>query len=101
MSDKTTLADDLLRYLGDDQALNLSDLIENDIDDDEPKLYHTSSYHTLENLPNYLNKQNDNFKILSINIQSLSAKFDSLKVYKPHYRNSASRSMLYVSKKHG
>ena len=73
--------DDFLRYLGDAHALDLCELIENDIDDDELKLYRTSSYYTLDCLPDYLNKRDQNFKILSINIQSLNAKFDSLKVY--------------------
>ena len=48
--------DDFLRYLGDAHALDLCELIENDIDDDELKLYRTSSYYTLDSLPDYLNK---------------------------------------------
>ena len=83
MADNHQSVDNFLRYLGDSSALNLCELIENDddIDDDELKLYRTSPYYTLECLPEYLNKQDNTFKILSIDIQSLNAKFDSLKVY--------------------
>lgn len=59
---------------------NMLDLIVNGIDSDQGEIdvIKRSSYYSHDNLPEVLEQRHNNFNILSLNIQSIGAKFDSL-----------------------
>jgi hypothetical protein len=73
-----------------DDVNSLIDLIEmnddNSVDDNnEPILLQNSPYYNDANFINILKQHNNNFSILSLNCQSLFAKFDILKCYVENY----------------
>ena len=61
---------------------SLSNIIENiDIDNEEPQLFQHSPYMDTDMLINILKTKINTFKCMSLNIQSLYAKFDQLQIY--------------------
>jgi hypothetical protein len=63
---------------------NLIDLIDEeaiDLDDEAPIIFRNSPYYTNESLTEMLDLNLDSFKILSLNCQSLYAKYNELKIY--------------------
>ena len=70
--------------------LSLIDIIENGIDYDSeeaPVLFKQSPYYDFSNATELLEKKANNFYILSLNSQSLNAKFNELKIYLELYAN--------------
>ena len=65
-----------------DGQVNISD------DDDAPLIYEHSPYYDDELLINTLKERAKNFKILSLNIQSLHSKFDLLKAFLENFQIS-------------
>ena len=62
--------------------LDLVDIVDVEADDDEaPQIYKDSHYYDDNTLIDILNKKQDIFTILSLNCQSLQAKFDILNLY--------------------
>ena len=71
----------ILQNLGGVSSNNLLDTLSKDdqlFDDNEITTLTLSPYVDIENLPNILKSKQDQFTILSLNAQSLHAKFDSL-----------------------
>ena len=73
-----------------DEQPNLVDIIElNDQNwEDSPSILQTSNYWDIDNFTEILNSKHNNINILSINIQSINAKFDLLKIYIEEYFGS-------------
>ena len=65
-----------------DTQIDISD------DDEIPMIYEHSPYCDDDTLINTLKDKTDNFKILSLNIQSLHSKFDLLKLFLDNFLNS-------------
>ena len=65
------------------QENNLLHLIDesNRVDDQEPIIFHPSPYMSSEEFTNHISNNNESFKIISLNCQSINAKFDQLKIY--------------------
>ena len=78
--DNTDLEYNILKHFGDAARLDLQNIIESPDCDDEIQLIHHSPYYSFSNLPSDL-KSNNNFSVLTLNIQSLNAKYDYLKTY--------------------
>ena len=55
--------------------------IEGNTDDDAPSLFRNSDYYDHENFTEILKSKSDKFSVVSLNCQSLQAKFDQLKIY--------------------
>ena len=69
-----------------DQPQTLVDLLENNSsvfedDNSEPNIYQQSPYYSNFDLPDVLFSKRNSFNLLSLNCQSLQAKFESLKCY--------------------
>ena len=69
-----------------DNTASLTDLFEEnnmepDIENNEPLLFQNSPYYRIPDFKKLLDTKSNNFSILSLNCQSLNAKFDQLKTY--------------------
>ena len=79
-----TLTDDILDKIGGIQLNSLIAILEPDQDltnSEEPSIFHPSPYSDQDSLANILKSKKDVFKCLSINIQSINAKIDQLRIY--------------------
>ena len=81
MDDKIVNPNKVITGSGEETSYDFCEKIELYKEDFEIDLFQTSNYHMAHSLPDYLKKSNNNFSILSLNIQSIQAKIDSLKVY--------------------
>ena len=69
-------ADDILNQFGDINTLALENIMDpSDGTDEEMTLMILSQYYTIDNFPV---KMSQNFNVISLNAQSINAKFDSL-----------------------
>ena len=60
----------------------------NQTEDDSPTLFHPSPYYTESEFIEIMENQNQSFKLLSLNCQSLNAKFNELSIYLEFYRSN-------------
>jgi hypothetical protein len=60
---------------------SLLDILQTNNDDEEPNLFENSVYLNQESLVNVLKRKHNVFKVLSLNCQSLYAKYDQLCIY--------------------
>ena len=68
--------------LMDNSELSLINIINTEVDDDEaPGLFQTSNYYDDDALDQFFQQKMNNFKVLSMNVQSLNAKFHQLQLY--------------------
>lgn len=82
--------EDILANIGGSSSHSLVEVIEN-IDllaEEEPQMMQHSHYLDDEKLLEMLQANNNNFKCLSLNIQSLNSKFDQLKIFLETLKNS-------------
>ena len=77
MDDKYIPVDEILRTYGDIDSFRLENILDPDENEDEINCIQPSLYYEMECLPSYL-KNKGHFNILSLNIQSINAKFDAL-----------------------
>ena len=89
-----------------DNNVSLTDLIEGsglDAADDinEPILFQNSPFFNNSELINFLSTKNNSFIILSLNAQSLNAKYDTIKHILICIMNVILRYLLYVCRKPG
>ena len=75
-----------------DNTQSLIDILQNDdmqsgIDDGEPNIYQISPYYEQNGLKRLLDEKTNIFNILSLNCQSLNAKFEQIKTYLEIYNN--------------
>ena len=70
-------ADEILCAFGDTDNFRLEQLIEPELSEEEINILKPSEYYSIETLPIQLKNLN-NFNILSLNAQSINAKFDCL-----------------------
>ena len=71
-------ADEILKQFGDINTLALDNIIDpSDESDEEMTLMIPSQYYTVDNLPVKMSRSG-NFNVISLNAQSMNAKFDSL-----------------------
>ena len=75
------LADEILGKYGDVSNLNIDFLIEDDSDGDNVELIRPSLYYEMTSLPRDLSQNLHRFNILSLNAQSLRAKYDELTIF--------------------
>ena len=75
------LADEILGKYGDGSNLNVNFLIEDDSDGDNVELIRPSLYYEMTSLPRDLGQNLHRFNILSLNAQSLRAKYDELTIF--------------------
>ena len=75
------LADEILGEYGDVSNLNIDFLIEGDSDGDNVELIRPSLYYEMTSLPRDLGQNLHRFNILSLNAQSLRAKYDELTIF--------------------
>ena len=80
MDNKHTDAAEVLGHFGDIDDLSLENLLNSVEGNDEIDVLSPSQYYTIDNLPFQLKNKN-NINVLSINAQSINAKFDSLLAY--------------------
>ena len=66
----------ILSNLGGFELNNLISIL--DIEDDEPQIIQHSSYYDIDSLKKLISKHNNIFSVLSLNIQSINAKFSEL-----------------------
>jgi hypothetical protein len=69
--------------------LNLIETDESFNDDESPNIFHPSPYYDFNSAIELLGDKNDTFTILSLNIQSLHAKINELKIYIESYSEKA------------
>jgi hypothetical protein len=69
--------------------LNLIETDESFNDDESPNIFHPSPYYDFNSAIELLGDKNDTFTILSLNIQSLHAKINELKIYIESYLEKA------------
>ena len=72
--------EDILEHFGGLNANSLVHLLHNNTDNDEPDFMQLSSYHDDDSLNTMFNIKADSFSILSLNCQSLNAKFDQINI---------------------
>jgi len=73
------IADELLGEFGGIELNNLINVVkETENEENEPMLINPTQYIDLENIENFTNIQKNGFTILSVNIQSINAKFHTL-----------------------
>ena len=72
--------EDILEHFGGLNANSLVHLLLNNTDNDEPDFMQLSSYHDDDSLNTLFNIKADSFSILSLNCQSLNAKFDQINI---------------------
>ena len=73
------MANDILKHIGGMANNNLNSILSNDDDpNDVIEIISQSPYFDIESLGKYLQNHSSQFTILSLNIQSLNAKFDGL-----------------------
>jgi hypothetical protein len=70
----------LLDYLPDSDTLN---------DEEEPEVFHPSSYHNVDEFIDLLKSKQNVFTVISLNIQSLNAKLDQLRLYVEMFKINA------------
>ena len=75
------LADEILGKYGDVSNLNIDFLIKDDSDGDNVELVRPSLYYEMTSLPRDLGQNLHRFNILSLNAQSLRAKYDKLTIF--------------------
>ena len=82
--------DSLLSNLGDNSQYSLKEILElhNPQQDEEPIIIDHSPYINTDDLLEVLKQKKDVFKCLSLNIQSLNAKFDELKIYLQNFEQN-------------
>ena len=73
--------EELLRPLGDTGKFRFENIFNTLPDDEEPNIFRTSPYFSVDGMPTSINTNNNNFSVLSLNSQSIRAKFDSLQVF--------------------
>ena len=69
-----------------DNSSSLIDLFENsdmgrDIENNEPQIFENSPYYNSDNFLEYISNKNSSFLMISLNCQSLNAKYEQLKSY--------------------
>ena len=73
---------DILHNLGGSDKFSLSNLVEPDVlESEEPQLLQQSPYYNIDSLIDLLQMKQNTLKCLSMNIQSLNAKFSQLEIY--------------------
>ena len=77
MADNKLSADEILKHFGDYESLSLENVIDGSEDENEINLFNPSPYYLIEDLP-YCLKKEGHLNILSLNTQSINAKFDSI-----------------------
>ena len=77
MDDKGIPVDEILRTYGDIDSFHLENILDPDENEDEINCIQSSLYYEMECLHFYF-KNKGHFNILSLNIQSINAKFDAL-----------------------
>jgi hypothetical protein len=93
----TSLDYSMLRNFGDIENYSLSHILEasNIPEDEEPSLINHSPYVNNESLINILKSKNDILKCISLNVQSINAKFNEFKIYIQHlYENGCSFDII-------
>ena len=82
---------------------DLNDTLRTYIDDpnNEVKIYSDSLYISTEEVGNVLKKNYNRFSILSLNMQSLNSKYDSLSIFCLSCMIKTLNWKQYASKKHG
>ena len=75
------LADEILGKYGDVSNLNIDFLIQDNSDRDNVELIRPSLYYEMTSLPRNLGQNLHRFNILSLNAQSLRAKYDELTIF--------------------
>ena len=90
MDNKHIDAAEILGNLGDLDDLNLENLFNSTEENDEIGILSPSQYYTIHNLPSQLKCKN-NINVLSINAQSIHAKFDSLLAHVENARQQGIR----------
>ena len=97
----TSIVRDALKHFGGITCDNLLDLL-NEIDDLDSSIsmISQSPYVESENLPEYIQSFSHNFSILTLNIQSLNAKFDSFTL-KDLSKHNFEFSAIYAYRKPG
>ena len=78
MEDRYTLEKDILQNIGDASKFELNNVLDDTGDEDEIDLVKHSPYFTFSNLPPELQNNNNNSNILTLNVQSLNAKYDTI-----------------------
>lgn len=81
------LEDEILRYFGGVENNNLINKISSQDDEQEPQVYVHSPYFDSSNILDALLPLRDEFTILSLNVQSLNAKFANLLLFLEHLRS--------------
>ena len=80
---------DILKQFGGNDVNNLNNILKNDEDsDDEIKTFQQSAYYSLENAVDVLKSNRDKFTVLSLNAQSIQAKFDKLSILISHLNDN-------------
>ena len=90
MDNKHIDAAEILGNLGDLDDLNLENLFNSTEGNDEIGIFSPSRYYAIHNLPSQLKCKN-NINVLSINAQSIHAKFDPLLAYVENARQQGIR----------
>ena len=77
MDDKGIPVDEILRTYGNIDSFCMENILDPDENEDEIYCFQPSLYYEMECIPSYL-KNKGHCNILSLNIQSINAKFDAL-----------------------
>ena len=80
MDNNSTLTESILSQHGGTTANDLSRLMEANSDEFEPSFVKHSSYYSVNGMPSYTLSQQNNFTILSLNVQSIKAKISKLQL---------------------
>ena len=77
MADNKLSADEILQHFGDYESLSLENVIDGSEDENEINLFNPSLFYLFEDLLFCLRKEGQLY-ILSVNTQSINAKFDGI-----------------------
>jgi len=82
-----TLENELLQEFGGLNANNLMEIVKDNDGSEEPALLTPSKYYDLDSFETYAQNHRNKFTVLSLNIQSLNAKYEELIVLINHLRD--------------
>ena len=80
MDNEDLSAEEILRNHGNVDLLKLENVVDPPKDDGEMLIIQPSLYYSLSRMPGDLKSVNNNLNVLSLNAQSLNAKFDNLQI---------------------
>ena len=81
MDNNSTISENILNQFGGIAVNDLSRLLETRDDDFEPNAINQSSYFSANEMPSFVQLQNNNYTLLSLNTQSVNAKISKLELF--------------------